>query len=70
MDDVHQEEPNSEIWFGFGLIAEQYGILDAAQKMFARVEKPKSEYPASSYALAQQHLASLKSSTKLSASAK
>ncbi len=70
MDDSHQEEPNSEIWFGFGLIAEQYGILDAAQKMFARVEKPKSEYPASSYALAQQHLTSLKSSTKLSAYAK
>jgi len=69
MDDLHLEEPNSEIWFGFGLIAEQYGILDAAQKMFGRVEKPEMEYPASSYALAQKHLADLKNSAgKLSAS--
>jgi len=68
MDDMHLEEPNSEIWFGFGLIAEQYGAADAAEKMFARVEKPKSEYPASSYALAQEHLAKLKSAGKLTAS--
>jgi tetratricopeptide (TPR) repeat protein len=60
MDDGHLEQPNSEIWFGFGLIAEQYGVLEAAKKMFARVEKPKTEYPASSYALAQEHLAKLK----------
>ena len=68
MDDNHLVEPNSEIWFGFGLIAEQYGAADAATKMFARVEKPKTEYPASSYALAQQHLATLKTPTKLTAS--
>jgi tetratricopeptide (TPR) repeat protein len=70
MDDNHLEEPNSEIWFGFALIAEQYGATDAAQKMFARVEKPKTPYPGDSYYLAQQHLASLKSSAKLTASAK
>lgn len=63
MDDGHFEQPNSEIWFGFGLIAEQYGVIDAAQKMFARVENPKTDYPASSYALAQQHLAKLKGSS-------
>jgi tetratricopeptide (TPR) repeat protein len=68
MDANHLAEPNSEIWFGFGLIAEQYGAADAAQKMFARVEKPKGEYPASSYALAQQHLANLKNAAKLTAS--
>lgn len=60
MDDGHVEQPNSEIWFGFGLIAEQYGVFDAAEKMFTRVEKPKIEYPGSSYALAQEHLAKLK----------
>jgi hypothetical protein len=60
MDDGHLEQPNSEIWFGFRLIAEQYGVIEAAQKMFARVEKPKTVYPASSYALAQDHLAKLK----------
>jgi len=61
MDDAHLEEPNSEIWFAFGLIAEQYGVTDAAGKILARVEKPKREYPGSSYMLAQQHLANLKS---------
>jgi len=60
MDDGHLEQPNSEIWFGFGLIAEQYGVFDAAEKMLARVEKPKTEYPGSSYGLAQEHLARLK----------
>jgi len=60
MDDGHLEQPNSEIWFGFGLIAEQYGINEAAQKMFARVEKPKTVSPGSTYALAQEHLAKLK----------
>jgi len=60
MDDGHFEQPNSEIWFGFGLIAEQYGVIDAAQKMFVRVGRAQTEYPASSYALAQEHLAKLK----------
>jgi tetratricopeptide (TPR) repeat protein/transglutaminase-like putative cysteine protease len=59
MDAAHFAEPNSEIWFGFGLIAEQYGITDAAQKMFALIEKPKDNYPATTYGLAQQHLAAL-----------
>jgi tetratricopeptide (TPR) repeat protein len=70
MDANHLEKPNSEIWFGFALIAEQYGAAAAAREMFARVEKPKTDYPASSYALAQQHLDNLKNSRKLSVSAK
>lgn len=70
MDDNHLAEPNAEIWFGFGLIAEQYGAADAAQKMFARVEKPKTEYPSSSYALAQKHLANLKGAANVTASSK
>ena len=61
MDDGHLEQPNSAIWLGFGLIAEQYGVIEAARKMFVRVEKAPIEYPASSYALAQAHLAKLKS---------
>jgi tetratricopeptide (TPR) repeat protein len=53
------EEPNGEVWFGFALIAEQYGALEAAEKMYQRVEKPKIDMPISTYALAQQHLAAL-----------
>ena len=64
MDVAQLEEPNSEVWFGFGLIAEQYGIADAAGKMYRRVEKPEFEYPGSSYMLAQQHLAALDSTKK------
>jgi hypothetical protein len=60
MDVLHLDEPNSEVWFGFGMIAEQYGVFDAAEKMYARVEKPKIDYPGTSYALAQLRLASLR----------
>ena len=67
MDSLHLEEPNSEVWFGFGLIAEQYGELDAAAKMYGRVEKPKFEYPGTSYVIAQQRVAAL---LKINASAK
>lgn len=60
MEAAQLEEPNSEVWFGFGLIAEQYGVLDAAESMYRRVEKPEFEYTSSTYAIAQQHLAMLK----------
>jgi len=61
MDVLRLEEPNSEIWFGFALIAEQYGVLDAAGKMYSRVEKPTVDYSGtSSYIIAQRHLATLR----------
>ena len=59
MDAGGMEEPNSEVWFGFGLIAEQYGVVDSAREMFKRVEKPKDSLPGDTYALAQRHLAAL-----------
>lgn len=59
MDEAHTEEPNEAIWLGLALIAEQYGETDAARAMYGRVEKPKIDSPASSYALARQHLAAL-----------
>jgi tetratricopeptide (TPR) repeat protein len=64
MDAGQLEEPNSEVWLGFGLIAEQYGVVEAAENLYKRVEKPVVEYPGSSYVLAQQHLAALHSRTK------
>lgn len=59
MDALHVEEPNSEIWFGFASIAEQYGVFDAAEAMYRRVEKPQFDYPGTSYVIAQQRLAGL-----------
>jgi len=53
------DEPDSEVWFGFAMVAEQYGVNDAAATMYGRVEKPKFESPGSTYALAQQRLAQL-----------
>ncbi len=64
MDVAQLEEPNSEVWFGFGLIAEQYGAVDAAESMYRRVEENEFEYPGSSYALSQQHLAAMGRTTK------
>ena len=69
MDSLHLEEPNSEVWFGFALIAEQYGVLDAAEQMYSRVEKPKVDYPGTSYVIAQQHLTMLRGSANNSAKA-
>jgi len=59
MDVSHMEEPDPAIWLGFALIAEQYGIFDAADTMYQRVEPSKLEYPNSNYAVAKQHLAQL-----------
>jgi tetratricopeptide (TPR) repeat protein len=59
IDVLHLEEPNPEVWFGLALIAEQYAEFDAARKMYGRVEKPKFDYPGTSYVLAQYHLDAL-----------
>jgi hypothetical protein len=58
-----EEEPNSEVWFGLGRIAEQYGEADASHSMYERVEKPKTAaiHPSATYLLAQQRLAALQS---------
>lgn len=62
MDEDHMEEPNSAIWLGLAMIAEQYGETEAARTMYSRVEKVEMESPTSNYALAQQHLAALQNS--------
>jgi tetratricopeptide (TPR) repeat protein len=62
MNAGNMEEPNSEIWFGFAKIAEQYGEPEAARAMYSRMERPKVEHPNSSYTLAQQRLAQLRNS--------
>ncbi len=67
MDAAKMEEPDSEVWFAYGKIAEQYGEIEAARTMYARVEKPESEYPGSSYVLAQQRLAALKTAAATTA---
>jgi tetratricopeptide (TPR) repeat protein len=64
MDSLQLEEPNSEVWFGFGLIAEQYGEFDAASQMYARMEKPKIVYPSASYTIAQERLATFPAAAK------
>jgi len=58
MDSIHLV-PNSEVWFGLGLIAEQYGELAAAAQMFDRVGRSDLDTPGTPYSLAQQHLAEL-----------
>ena len=60
MDAAKLEEPDSEVWFAYGKIAEQYGETEAARIMYARVEKPESASPGSSYELAQKRLLALK----------
>jgi tetratricopeptide (TPR) repeat protein/transglutaminase-like putative cysteine protease len=57
MKTANEDEPNTEIWLGFGLIAEQYGEASAARAAYNRMEKPEHEAgPTSSYALRELRL--------------
>jgi hypothetical protein len=61
------EEPDSSVWLAYGQIAEAYGEPEAAQAMYARVEKAPSEVPGSNFALAHQRLLALKNTSTTSA---
>jgi hypothetical protein len=51
------DEPDSSIWYGFGRIAELYGLNDVATTIYSRVEKSdKFEYPDSTYELSRLRL--------------
>lgn len=67
IDAAHLTEPNDAVWLALGMLAEQYGENEAAQKMFQKVQKPKFDDPGSSYQLAQQHLTLLNQVVKASA---
>ncbi len=55
------EEPDAGAWFGFGRIAEHFGMRDAAVAAYRRVEPPKDKAQAttSNWALAQRRLQGL-----------
>ena len=61
------EEADSSVWLAYGQIAEAYGEPDAAQAMYARVDKAQTEAPGSNYFLAQQRLLALKTTPTTSA---
>jgi len=53
-------QPNSAIWYAFGLIDEKYGINDAAIDAYRKVEKPEGPIgPTDTYVLAQARLKAL-----------
>jgi tetratricopeptide (TPR) repeat protein len=57
MSAAGMHEPDESIWFGFGRIAEQYGLYDAATALYRRVsdqEKAFMDGPASTYNLARR----------------
>jgi tetratricopeptide (TPR) repeat protein len=55
MDSGGMDEPNDPIWFGFGRIAEQYGLSTAALSLYRRVGKTEGldDVPTSTYSLAR-----------------
>jgi transglutaminase-like putative cysteine protease/tetratricopeptide (TPR) repeat protein len=55
------DEPNGQLWYLFGRIAERLGARSAAISAYGRVEKPDEEIsiPGSTYALASRRLAAL-----------
>jgi tetratricopeptide (TPR) repeat protein/transglutaminase-like putative cysteine protease len=53
-------EPNSDVWFLYGLIYQQYGANHAAIAAFRKVKKPQSPISSTdTYVLAQKHLKDL-----------
>jgi tetratricopeptide (TPR) repeat protein len=53
-------EPNSEVWYAFGAIYQQYGERDAAVAALKKVEKPDGPMgPTDTYVLAEAHLKAL-----------
>jgi hypothetical protein len=58
MDLRNLDEPDSDFWYAFGRIAEQYGDREIALSDYAKVTKPKRalEIPESSYQLTQMRL--------------
>jgi len=60
------EEPNSEIWYGFGRIADYYGFPEAAIAAYQRVEAPEQKYAlaTATYTLAQRRLQALQQPKK------
>jgi hypothetical protein len=54
MDSGGFEEPNEAIWYGFGRIAEDYGLPAVALSLYQRVGKtPEADLPTSTYNLAR-----------------
>lgn len=65
MDDRGADEPNSNEWFVFGRIAEQYGERDSALAYYRRVKQDKGRLPQeTSFGLAQKRLAALEQTKK------
>jgi tetratricopeptide (TPR) repeat protein len=61
MDVLSLDEPDSDYWYAFGRIAEQYGEREVALQDYKRVEKPSNapRIPSSSYRLAQIRLSAM-----------
>jgi len=58
MDDWNLDEPNDEVWYVLGRIAEQYGEREIAIADYRKLEKPKEPLgiPTSTWRLAQMRL--------------
>ncbi len=58
MDDWNLDEPNDDVWYVLGRIAEQYGERDIAIADYRKLEKPKEplSLPTSTWRLAQIRL--------------
>ena len=61
MDQLGLDEPESNYWYAFGRVAEQYGEFAIATADYAQVKRPKEimQIPDSSYRLAQLRLAAM-----------
>jgi tetratricopeptide (TPR) repeat protein len=61
MDDWNLDEPNDEVWYVLGRIAEQYGERDIAIADYRKMKKPKEiiAIPTSTWRLAQMRLTAM-----------
>jgi tetratricopeptide (TPR) repeat protein len=60
METANLAEPNSDVWYAFGAIYEQFGATNAAIAAFRKVEKPTGPInPVDTWVLAQRGLKAL-----------
>jgi tetratricopeptide (TPR) repeat protein len=69
MDDWNLDEPNDEVWYVLGRIAEQYGERDIAIADYQKLKKPKEilALPTSTWRLAQMRLTAMGAELAVSA---
>ena len=60
MDSNGLPQPDADLWYVYGRLAQRFGEAEAALAYYNRVTKPENDLPGSTYSLTTRHAAELK----------